>query len=314
MAELDDLSSVVGEAQLDLEKAIADAAVDQSEIDRLTAACADVESLHKASMDAEVVASQAEAAYKTAKRELDDLPPAQQPDALACPCCKAALQVNGHGPTLDLVPAATLPDAELKKRQTAINIAAGNASHAKKQLDTANQTAADAQRAHQAAHDASQRLAALKAKGGTGSAADVQAARDRLAMAQRRHAALKANLEAHELSKQLAVNAMVQTLLSPEGLRKTKLLKVLDTFNGGPLAELCAAAGWQPVRIEPDLSVTYGGRAYPLLSGLGPQLSSDQFRVRAVLQVALAQMERTGRVTLVAADGLGTLGPAGRGP
>ncbi|CAO3428897.1 hypothetical protein [Azospirillum argentinense] len=310
-AELDDLSSEVGEAQIDLEKAIAGAAVDQSEIDRLTAACADIESLHKASMDAEVAASQAEAAYKTAKRELDDLPPAQQPDALACPCCKAALQVNGHGPTMELVQAAMLSEADLKKRQTAIDIATGNASHAKKQLDAADQTAADAQRAHQAAHNASQRLAELKAKGGTGSAADVQAARDRLALAQRRHAALKAKFDADELSKQLAVNALVQTLLSPEGLRKAKLLKVLDTFNGGPLAELCAAAGWQPVRIEPDLSVTYGGRAYPLLSGLGPQLSSDQFRVRAVLQVALAQMEGHRLVIIDAADVLDHLGRGG---
>lgn len=87
-------------------------------------------------------------------------------------------------------------------------------------------------------------------------------------------------------------------------------MKVLDTFNGGPLRSLCDMAGWRDVRIESDMSITYAGRPYEQLSGLGPQLSSDQFRVYATLQVALAQVQGC---ELVILDGADVLDQKGRG-
>ena len=56
------------------------------------------------------------------------------------------------------------------------------------------------------------------------------------------------------------------------------------------------AAGWKTVAIEADMALTYGGRPYALLS------SSEQYRLRAVLQVAAAQFAGADLVVIDAAD------------
>lgn len=309
-ASLDDLHAEVGEAQQDVERAVAGQAVDQAEIDRLTSACAEIEVLSAASTDAQVAATQTEAAHKAAQRERDALPPGDQPHSLTCPSCKAAVQLAGAPGAQHLTLAAVIPDAELKKRRMAIASADGKLSKATGELDAANRKAADAQRAFQDAQAAQTKLREMQGKN-SAAGGGLQEARDRLALAQRRHNALKAKHDADQIAGALAMNAKVQVLLAPDGVRKTKLLRVLDTFNGGPLAELCAAAGFAAVRIEPDMTVAFGGRPYPLLAGLGPQLSSDQFRVRAILQVALAQIQGDGLVIIDAADVLDQSGRNG---
>jgi hypothetical protein len=71
---------------------------------------------------------------------------------------------------------------------------------------------------------------------------------------------------------------------------------VLDGFNRTQLAPLAAAADWSPVTVDPDMAIAYGGRAHALLS------TSEQYRVRAVLQLALARLDKSAMVVLDAAD------------
>jgi hypothetical protein len=311
-ASLDDLQAEMGEVQQELERAIAAAAVGQAELDRLTAACAEIDELKERSIEAQMVATRATTAYGTAQRERDALPPAAQAKGLTCPCCNAALQLSHNmGADQKLVQAEQIGDDELKKRRDAIAAADGKLSRLKGERDGAERTATEAQRAYQAAQQAERQLTELRKKASGGQPGDdVETLRARVSTAEARHRALKAKEDADRVANLLAVNLAMQAIMAPGGLRQAKLVKVLDTFNGGPLRSLCEAAGWGDVRIEPDMGVTYGGRPYEQLAGLGPQLSSDQFRVYATLQVALAQVQGC---ELVILDGADVLDQKGRG-
>ncbi|WP_395452920.1 hypothetical protein ACHMW5_02555 [Azospirillum melinis] len=311
-ASLDDLLAEMGETRQELERAVAAAAVGQAELDRLTTACAEIDELKERSIEAQLAATKATSAYGSAQRQRDALPPAAQAKGLTCPCCKAALQLaNNMGADQRLVQAEQIGDDELKKRRDAIADADGTLSRLKGERDAAERKATDAQRVYQAAQQAERQLAELKAKATAGQPGDdVEAIRARVATAEGRHRALKAKEDAERVANLLAVNLAMQAIMAPGGLRQAKLVKVLDTFNGGPLRSLCEAAGWGDVRIEPDMGVTYGGRPYEQLAGLGPQLSSDQFRVYATLQVALAQVQGCALVIL---DGADVLDQKGRG-
>lgn len=114
--------------------------------------------------------------------------------------------------------------------------------------------------------------------------------------------AVKQKLEAGRIHAALLRNQAIVRILAPEGLRKVTLAKALERFNTEQLAPLCDAAGWKRVEINDNLLPTYGGRAL-LLSG------GEKYRVRAVLQVAVARLDGSRCVVLDEAD---TLEPAGR--
>jgi hypothetical protein len=85
-------------------------------------------------------------------------------------------------------------------------------------------------------------------------------------------------------------------ILAPDGLRAAKLARVIELFNIAQLDRLSLAAGWNQVAIDAEMTVTYAGRPYPLLS------TSEQYRTRAVLQVAMAHLDGSAMVVIDAAD------------
>ena len=114
--------------------------------------------------------------------------------------------------------------------------------------------------------------------------------------AENRLAQFRKKRDADEIHRRIAGNDQILDLLAPDGLRGRKLAQVLDAFNRGPLAELAEAAGWRSVALDPVMALTYGGRPYALLS------TSEQYRVRVVLQVAMAQLDGSPVVVIDAAD------------
>lgn len=315
-ASPDDLQAEVGEARQELERAIAAAAVDQAEVARLELEASALPTAEEASVAAQTVLAQAEAVHTSAVRRREALPPADPSPVLTCPCCKETLTLKvdaANNKTLEK--GERINADEMKERRIDIARHDGQVSKAKGELEAANVKARDAETAVRAAQEAGRMLAELRAKAAEqGSAGtDVGATRAKLAEAEARLAMLTKYLEADKARRLVATNIAVQSVLAPDGVRQAKLVKVLDTFNTGILRPLCEAANWQDVRVEPDanLTVTYGGRPYAQLAGLGPQLSSDQFRVRAVLQVALAQRAGDEMVIIDAADVLDREGREG---
>lgn len=158
-ASIDDLEAELGEARQDLERAVAAQAVGQAELDRLAAACADIDELKERSTEAQLAATKVTAAYGTAQRERDALPHAAQTAGLTCPCCNAALQLAHHmGSNQHLVKADAISTDELKRRRDAIASADGKVSQLKGEHDAAERAATMAQSAYQDAQKAERQL------------------------------------------------------------------------------------------------------------------------------------------------------------
>ena len=99
--------------------------------------------------------------------------------------------------------------------------------------------------------------------------------------------------KADELHAAIAKNEQLIALLAPDGLRRRTLAKALGAFNG-LLAELSAAAGWPAVRLDESLAAHYGQRP------VGSVSKSEQWRARAVVQIAMASLD--GSVAVVIDD------------
>jgi len=146
----------------------------------------------------------------------------------------------------------------------------------------------------QASMDARARLAALPAPSAAGG--DTEAAKQALSRAETRLQSFRQKRQADDIHSKVVGNELILDLLAGDGLRARKLTRVLELFNTGQLRPLCDAARWRAVTIEPNMTVAYGGRPYPLLS------SSEQYRVRIILQLAMAALDGSEMVVIDAAD------------
>jgi len=131
--------------------------------------------------------------------------------------------------------------------------------------------------------------------------ADVEAVRARLAALQAERKSLDAVVQGLLNAKRAAVSAAERTAnaaryhqevlawgaiadaLSPDGIPGEILAEVLQPFNA-TLAELAELAGWLSPAVAGDMTITWGGRPYRLLS------ESERWRVDALIGAALAEI------------------------
>jgi hypothetical protein len=293
-----ELIALVDEARAAHERAISVAAVAAVDRERLQAEAAELDARTAALVGAEAEIERRQAALTAAQAARAALPPTHDGSdpELPCPHCGAYViirQVSLVERRLEAAPPK--PDqAELRNRRQAVAEAEGKLANATDGLNTARRMAADARKAVEAATVALQRLDALPAS--TAAGGDAEAAKQTLARAEKRLQSYRTKRDADDVHAKVVGNELILELLAGDGLRGRKLARVIDLFNTGQLRPLCDAAAWRPVTIEPDMSVAYGGRPYPLLS------SSEQYRVRVVLQLAMAALDGSDMVVLDAAD------------
>lgn len=141
-----------------------------------------------------------------------------------------------------------------------------------------------------------------KLGGKHGSAEAVQAAAVVLQKARSLRVAWTAKREADKIHAQIVQYTKLVEILSPTGLRKRKLTEKLSAFNER-LAALSASAvsaseKWQPVSVGDDLLLYYGGKLarWPFVS------KSQEWRAKAVLRIAIAQLDGSVTVLLDEAD------------
>jgi len=113
--------------------------------------------------------------------------------------------------------------------------------------------------------------------------------------AQERATAMQANIQA---------NLLIIEQLAPQGLRQRVLDRKMVEFNA-MLTRMCKTAGWPAVVVDDDLSVTFGGRPTMLCS------KGEQYRVRAILQLAVADLDGSELAILDGADILDRFGRNG---
>jgi hypothetical protein len=294
-ASENDLCAAIAQAKETHDKAIATAAVSTAERQRLGQEMAKIEDHKTALQKAEAEAEPLALALGEAQSAREQLPAGKTGPEMPCPHCGAFVvlrQVNLAESRLE--PAETIPEAELKKRRLAIADADGAVNRLTGERHQAERAVELARDAMQIALDAKYRLERMPpaAEGGT----DVEDAKVDLATAERRLAAFRQKREADDLARRIAGNDAVLAILAPDGLRARKLARVLEVFNSTQLQPLCEAASWRPVAIDAEMTLAYGGRPYALLS------TSEQYRVRAIIQLAMARLDGSQMVVLDAAD------------
>lgn len=250
----------------------------------------------------------AEAEYRDAERRVRDLESAARghvPTTMACPCCGMALALRG---------------GVLEKAEEASD----DKSHVSK---------ADLDAAKVAAHDIYTKLQTCRA-----GVAECQAAKSTLAslplspseddykaaelllsvqslladhrskLAELQHDQ-QINDEAARKTKEAASHHAIavgwkaaEDALAPEGIPSILLAKALDPINT-VLSDMAKAAGWRPAAVTRDIALTYGGRAYNLVS------ESEQWRADAMFSAAIAAMTHT---RLLVLDRFDVLDPVSR--
>ena len=300
----DSLEAALASARSELETAIAKEAVGKAEIERLeetaNAELPTLETLEKA-------AQAAQEAVESASINLQNTPrPFDAGITIQCPHCEewSNLVITKKKPpitdyTLEK-PGERPSDKELKKQRKAYQGADMELEKANKAHEQAEWDLREAQKAEESREKAVKDLEAAGTL--TGSAEAVEAAREGIRGAEGRLAKFDAWTKATKLHKSVQNNQHIIDSLAPEGVRKAVLLRALSEFNG-ELKGLSESAKWGQVLVTESMDVTLGGRPYILLS------DSEQYRARAVLQVATAQKDGS---CLVIFDGADILDRRGR--
>jgi len=236
----------------------------------------------------------ARAAKDTASASYDVLKKkAPPPLPMACPHCGAHVAVeNDH-----LIPVSNA-DTDVAAVEKASKKLAEQKAAAKDAFDKAVETWKAAEKELSEARAAEKKLGANADGTPAATEDDVAKAKETLDRHERALTAVKQKSEADKLHRQIVINQELIDILAPEGVRKIKLVKVLQAFNEGRLLSLANAAGWNAVTIGPDLEVHYGSKP-----AREPYVSeSECMRAKIVLQIAMAQLDGSSCVLLDRCD------------
>lgn len=220
-----------------------------------------------------------------------------------CPHCKGHLVIVSRS-------VVRMPgdNSGSDQSKVAADIAAGN-----KKLDSLQSKLLGLQQSigvYRSQQSAGTKAAADLAKqpSGTASNEDVVTARqaaDQAAEDLRAYtAAHDAQERATDMQSKILANTQILEQLAPAGLRKRVLDKKMAEFNA-MLARMCKQAGWAKVALDADLAITFGGRPLVLCS------KGEQYRVRAILQLAVADLDGSDLVIFDGADILDRFGRNG---
>lgn len=294
--ELNDLLDEAATAKADLEKAIGNQGAAQAEIDRLSEKAAVGLKAGETLVTGEAQLVELQAAQDAIAAALNALPrPENGESYVECPHCKGHLVIVSR--TDVRVPAVGISEKENAARIEAITGKTNEYEQARQATSQLSQELGILRRQQQDGSTAAKQLDAMPR--GTATADDIGTAR---AYAERTaeqvvkcQAAIKAEEDAASLHDQILTNVAILEQLAPTGLRQKVLAAKMAEFNG-MLARLSATAGWPAVALDDELASSLGDRPYILLS------DSEKYRVRVVLQVAIADLDGSDVVIVDAAD------------
>lgn len=289
------LTAALTDARDALDGMIAVAAIADDERERLQALADALPSRKEAADAAQQALQQATEAHGAAVKAAQALrdPSAQQ--VHECPHCKGPLSITGGRivagtpiSNADVAAWAAAQDAVAQTRQS--NIHARTLSN-------------EAQAAVRESEDAATQLAALDK--GNATHDQVQHARQAVTIAQGRLDAFTSKTRADRLQNSILQNVAIVSALDTAGVRQDKLHELIHIFLMESINPLSTIARWLQVEISSDLSLSYGGRSWALLS------ESERYRVRVLLQIAVALREHAAAVVVDAADILDKTGRNG---
>lgn len=296
---IEDLEALADGVRLELEQAIAGAAVSGDRVSQLQAVIAAGQQALADAPGAVAAADDQDALVARLQAELEALPRPETLETLvACPHCAGHLVVVSRSEVR--APSGSVTADENAARQAAVAAKQQEVSAAMAQARSLRQRVEELGRQQNAGNRAEADLAALP-QGGT-SAEVIAQIRARQAELGQQIGAVRALESSRKLAGDIAASASLVEALAPTGVRHRVLTERMAAYNV-QLAALCEVAGWPAVRIEDDLSISYGGRPVMLVS------ESEAYRARVVLQVSMAGIDGS---ELVIVDGADVLDRAGR--
>lgn len=303
--ELDQLEEVAEAAKQSLESAISKQGAAQSDIDRLSEKAAAGLKAGETLASAEAQLVELQAAQDEITAQLNALPrPENGESYIECPHCKGHLVVVSRSEVR--APSTGIGEEENAARVEAITAKTNEYEKARQATSQVSQEMGVLRRLQQDGSAAAKQLDSMPR--GEVTADDIAKARAHAEEAAEQvikyNAAVKAENDARSMHEQIVNNVLILDQLAPNGLRQKVLAKKMAEFNG-MLSRLSASAGWPAVTLADDLSASLGERPYILLS------ESEKYRVRAVLQVAMADLDGSDLVIVDAADILDRLGRNG---
>jgi|HubBroStandDraft_3_1064219.scaffolds.fasta_scaffold00005_9 hypothetical protein len=288
-----DLLAAVAAAKGAHEAAIGAAAVSGAQREGLEHEADTIEERKDRLADAEIEETRLETDLEKLRGTRAALPPGGADAEMPCPHCGGLVVLRQIDlATRRLEAAETVAPNELKQRRLAIADTDGAIGRVSGQLAEQRRAVERARDAMQLAADARHRLSQIPADAPQ---VDVAGAEAKVRDAEARVQAWRAKRQADDLRDRVNGNDLVLKILAADGLRAQKLGRVLEVFNR-TLEPLSDAAEWAAVTVDPAMLLAYGGRPYALLS------TSEQYRVRAVLQCAMAQLDDSDMIVLDAAD------------
>ena len=294
---LEEIGSRCTQAQEKWQQAAAQLAVDAATIADLQAAAAGEAALYEAMQKAK---EEHDACARVVAGQKVKIAGCQLPQSVPCPHCGGLLEIRSDIGGFKVAEATMWKEERnaatlvLKKEQEALADIQTEQAAATKAYD-------EARTQYQAVAGSAEKLKAAQAKKGTQEAVDV--ALDYLNGLQKDKAMIEAVAQCTRLHALIQANQKIVDILAPEGLRRQKLVRALAKFNQKFLAALCQEAEYPAVTLDNDLEVLYGSRRYFLLS------TSEQYRVRCVLQTAIGLYDKS---PLIIFDGSDVLDAPGR--
>lgn len=299
------LTAALTAARAELEAAIGDQAVSATEYTKIKTD-ADAYPARVSERDgAKKALDEAEAAAAAQRVKVEALPPTVKADGMPCPHCRKPVIIkrSEHNSVFLAIPEGeNLSDEALKERRMAFATEDGKLANLNDRAGQARTAFNTADTALKIAGAAVKRMATL-AQQSEADTAELDRKREAAKKAEADLAAFMKKREADRLHRNVMSAAVVAEALSPVGIRKTVMLRELKKFND-LIAEICGIAKWGVVTVTDDLGFELGGRPYALLS------NSEQYRVRAALQVATAIIDGS---DLTIMDDVDVLDSAGRG-
>lgn len=283
-AKEDDLKSAVDDAKEWYDAALRGVALSESEYTELKSLAENIDQQKKIVEDERErkVKAQDKLEILRNKRSALDV----KTGIFQCPSCESYLVYDG-GDTATLIDPNEKQkndDSAKKKKALAKDIEAAQAEYdeAVRSVQNNERLARDCEKA--------QATIASYNEGKKKDHANLDDAKTKLEKAESRLLSYLNKREADSLHERIIQEAAVVNTLAPTGLRHDKLSKAVVKVNA-TLAKICEKAGWGNVMFDPDMNLYYKNdygfdAPYFLCS------ESEQYRIRATLQIYIAAKEK----------------------
>lgn len=216
-----------------------------------------------------------------------------------CPCCDEPVIVTERR---EIVKPGKLNKADLKALRESIASLDGKLANTRTALSNLE---TDLKAAFQGQKDTAEAVRRLDVMD-DGGADQINSLREKLSEAKSKADNFASFVDARTLVSKISNNAKMLLILKPDGVRQRKLIDCLDAFNSTSLAAVGDITKWPEIKIENDLSITYGGRVAQ--ESTGEVSEAQELRVRIALQVAMAQLDRSDILVVDKADHLDKMG------